>query len=159
MRLLPVLRPDCKIKVKRVARRRARLSRKANQFTSTAKVAVLRTCAYESKLSHRELDRRFESWAPFTRVPFGVPMLDPQPCRVAQLFPTGRSAKAFSLRHNARGAARGGSAWNAHRARVKAGDTTEEESSTTEEDVGTSPDQEAAAVVHCICQPLALAMG
>ena len=30
-------------------------------------------------LNHRELDRRFSSLVPFTRVPFWVPIFDPQP--------------------------------------------------------------------------------
>ena len=32
-----------------------------------------------SKLKHQGMDRRFQSMFPFTRVPFWVPIFDPQP--------------------------------------------------------------------------------
>ena len=37
------------------------------------------TCGYGSKFNHQK-NRRFLSLVPFTRVPFWVPIFDPQPC-------------------------------------------------------------------------------
>ena len=45
----------------------------------------------ESKLNHQELDRRFWSMVPFTRIPCWVPIFDPQPC--AMVEPCGVSGK------------------------------------------------------------------
>ena len=39
---------------------------------------------YGSKLNHQDMDRRFRSMLPHTRVPFEVPIIDPQPNPEAQ---------------------------------------------------------------------------